>query len=54
MTHSPVPTLRHFETVAERYDLILCDVWGVLHDGRRGHVAAPFLRPAPETSMNGA
>ncbi|MBB2960486.1 TIGR01459 family HAD-type hydrolase [Methylobacterium sp. R2-1] len=40
MTHPPVPTLRHFEEVAERYDLILCDVWGVLHDGTRGHVAA--------------
>ncbi|MEE7456334.1 TIGR01459 family HAD-type hydrolase [Methylorubrum populi] len=40
MTHPPVPTLRHFEDVAERYDLILCDVWGVLHDGTRGHAAA--------------
>ncbi|AMB44633.1 TIGR01459 family HAD-type hydrolase [Methylobacterium sp. AMS5] len=55
MTHPSVPTLRHFEAVAERYDLILCDVWGVLHDGTRGHVAAgealirfrglPGLRP---------
>ena len=26
--------------VAEGFDLILCDVWGVLHDGRRAHVAA--------------
>lgn len=40
MTAPSVPTLRHFEAVAERYDLILCDVWGVLHDGTRGHVAA--------------
>ena len=40
MTQSPVPTLRHLADVAERYDLILCDVWGVLHDGTRGHVAA--------------
>ena len=40
MTQSPVPTLRHFAEVAERYDLILCDVWGVLHDGTRGHAAA--------------
>ncbi|GJE73954.1 TIGR01459 family HAD-type hydrolase [Methylorubrum suomiense] len=40
MTQPPVPTLRHFEAVAERYDLILCDVWGVLHDGRRAHVSA--------------
>ena len=35
-----VPTLRHFSQVADRYDLILCDVWGVLHDGRVGHRAA--------------
>ena len=40
MTHSSVPTLQHFEEVSERYDLILCDVWGVLHDGTRGHEAA--------------
>ncbi|MGX5773429.1 TIGR01459 family HAD-type hydrolase [Methylorubrum zatmanii] len=40
MTHPSVPTLQHFEEVAERYDLILCDVWGVLHDGTRGHAAA--------------
>jgi len=40
MTPPPVPTLHHFETVAERYDLILCDVWGVLHDGRYAHVPA--------------
>jgi len=26
--------------VAQRYDLILCDVWGVLHDGRVGHATA--------------
>ena len=37
---APVPILRHFAQVAERYDLILCDVWGVLHDGRRAHAPA--------------
>lgn len=37
---APVPTLHHFAEVAEAYDLILCDVWGVLHDGRRAHEAA--------------
>ncbi|GLS45301.1 TIGR01459 family HAD-type hydrolase [Methylobacterium brachythecii] len=37
---APVPTLRGFAEVAESYDLILCDVWGVLHDGRVGHKAA--------------
>lgn len=35
-----VPTLSGLGTVADRYDLILCDVWGVLHDGTRGHVGA--------------
>jgi len=37
---SPVPTLAGFREIADRYDLILCDVWGVLHDGTRRHVAA--------------
>jgi HAD superfamily hydrolase (TIGR01459 family) len=37
---APVPTLSGFAEVAESYDLILCDVWGVLHDGRVGHEAA--------------
>ena len=35
-----VPTLRGLSAVAGRYDLILCDVWGVLHDGTRAHVQA--------------
>ncbi|MEM8855286.1 MAG: TIGR01459 family HAD-type hydrolase [Pseudomonadota bacterium] len=30
MLHAPIPGL---STVADRYDAILCDVWGVLHDG---------------------
>ncbi|MCE4222881.1 TIGR01459 family HAD-type hydrolase [Methylobacterium sp. C25] len=37
---APVPTLRGFAEVAESFDLVLCDVWGVLHDGRIGHKAA--------------
>ncbi len=37
---SPLATLEGFAQVAERYDLILCDVWGVLHDGKRHHTAA--------------
>ncbi len=28
-----VEFVSHFETLAPRYDLILCDIWGVLHDG---------------------
>lgn len=26
--------------VASRYDVVLCDIWGVVHNGRRRHVAA--------------
>ncbi|KAB1075607.1 TIGR01459 family HAD-type hydrolase [Methylobacterium planeticum] len=35
-----VPTLAGLSEVAARHDLILCDVWGVLHDGTNGHRAA--------------
>ncbi len=28
------------EAVADRYDAIFCDVWGVLHDGRKAFAAA--------------
>ena len=41
-TPAPVPTLAGLSEIADRYDLILCDVWGVLHDGTRAH------RPAGE------
>ncbi|UMY18766.1 TIGR01459 family HAD-type hydrolase [Methylobacterium organophilum] len=36
----PVPTIPHLSAIAADYDLILCDVWGVLHDGTVGHRAA--------------
>ncbi|HEX8374540.1 MAG TPA: TIGR01459 family HAD-type hydrolase [Geminicoccaceae bacterium] len=35
-----VPILDGFAAIAARYDLILCDVWGVLHDGTRAHRGA--------------
>ncbi|MER2264413.1 TIGR01459 family HAD-type hydrolase [Methylobacterium oxalidis] len=35
-----IPTLAGFREIAPRHDLILCDVWGVLHDGTVGHSAA--------------
>lgn len=35
-----VPVLEGFGDIARGYDLILCDVWGVLHDGTRAHAAA--------------
>ena len=35
-----IPTLNGLAEIADRYDLILCDVWGVLHDGQKAHTAA--------------
>ena len=35
-----IPTLDGLSNVADRYDLILCDVWGVLHDGQKAHEPA--------------
>ncbi|MCJ2055842.1 TIGR01459 family HAD-type hydrolase [Methylobacterium sp. J-048] len=37
---APIPTLDGLAQVAESYDLLLCDVWGVLHDGQKAHVPA--------------
>lgn len=37
---TPVAFVESFEDIAERYDLILCDVWGVLHDGLKAFSAA--------------
>ncbi|TDR88019.1 TIGR01459 family HAD-type hydrolase [Enterovirga rhinocerotis] len=35
-----VSFVQSFEEIAERYDLLLCDVWGVLHDGLKAFPAA--------------
>ena len=35
-----IPTLTGFAGMAQDRDLILCDVWGVLHDGQTAHVPA--------------
>lgn len=35
-----IPVLDGLAPRADRYDLILCDVWGVLHDGTRAHPGA--------------
>ena len=32
--------LDHFSTVAQRYDVVLCDIWGVVHDGIAAHAHA--------------
>lgn len=35
MTQATTPILPGLSAVADRYDVILSDVWGVLHDGKR-------------------
>lgn len=41
MEHDNAPPLvPSFATLAPRYDLVLCDVWGVLHNGVAGSPAA--------------
>ncbi|HSV21460.1 MAG TPA: TIGR01459 family HAD-type hydrolase, partial [Xanthobacteraceae bacterium] len=32
--------LDSFSTVAPRYDVVLCDIWGVVHNGIAAHTAA--------------
>lgn len=32
-TDALVPIVRHFGPMAARYDALLCDIWGVLHNG---------------------
>ncbi|WP_298966476.1 TIGR01459 family HAD-type hydrolase [uncultured Methylobacterium sp.] len=39
-TGATVPVLDGIADLAPRFDLILCDVWGVLHNGERAHAAA--------------
>lgn len=36
--HAPLPGL---SAIADRYDAIICDVWGVLHDGIHAHLGVP-------------
>jgi HAD superfamily hydrolase (TIGR01459 family) len=37
---SPPPIIEHAGELLGGYDVILCDVWGVLHDGRKAYDAA--------------
>ncbi|MBB4197252.1 hypothetical protein CCR94_14570 [Rhodoblastus sphagnicola] len=37
---SPATGLAGLSAIAERYDAILCDIWGVLHDGAKAFPAA--------------
>jgi HAD superfamily hydrolase (TIGR01459 family) len=32
--------IEHFSDLADRYDVLLCDVWGVIHNGRESFPAA--------------
>lgn len=38
----PIPLLRNAGDLLSRYDVIFCDIWGVVHDGVAAHVAANF------------
>ncbi|HEX7774934.1 MAG TPA: TIGR01459 family HAD-type hydrolase [Parvibaculum sp.] len=38
-----MPLLKNFSAIADRYDALLCDVWGVLHNG---HEAYPGVAAA--------
>jgi HAD superfamily hydrolase (TIGR01459 family) len=40
MSPAPVPMLAGLSAVAERYDVLFCDIWGVVHDGVRENAAA--------------
>jgi HAD superfamily hydrolase (TIGR01459 family) len=36
----PFTLLDRFSTIAPRYDVVLCDIWGVVHDGIGAHADA--------------
>jgi HAD superfamily hydrolase (TIGR01459 family) len=40
MTHAPPTPIRGLAEIADRYDVLLCDVWGVVHNGRESFKAA--------------
>src|ERR1700687_5166552 len=37
---APVQLLTHFADIAPEYDALVCDIWGVLHNGASAHLAA--------------
>src|SRR5690606_12805782 len=37
---SPPPIIQGLRTICDRYDVILCDIWGVLHNGVEAFAAA--------------
>jgi HAD superfamily hydrolase (TIGR01459 family) len=40
MTTTVPSLLPHFSALAPDYDLLLCDIWGVVHDGLKAHPSA--------------
>lgn len=36
----PFSLIDRFSTIAPRYDVVLCDIWGVVHDGIAAHAEA--------------
>jgi HAD superfamily hydrolase (TIGR01459 family) len=40
MTHAAPGLIRGLSEIADRYDVLLCDVWGVVHNGRRSFPGA--------------
>ncbi len=40
MTAAPPPLIPHFAELAPHYDVLLCDVWGVVHNGVAAFAAA--------------
>jgi HAD superfamily hydrolase (TIGR01459 family) len=40
MTDESPPLIEHFATLAPHYDVVLCDVWGVVHNGVRAFTPA--------------
>ncbi len=40
MSRPPLPIVAHAAALLERYDVLVCDVWGVVHDGRHAYAAA--------------
>lgn len=38
--HAPVPWIAGLGDVADRYDVLLCDIWGVIHNGREAFLEA--------------
>ena len=53
---SDIPVIAGLSEIAGRYDAILCDVWGVLIDGRRHFpdAAAALRQVHPELLQAGA